>query len=133
MQEKFDDKEIIILWQKIKDFLEIQSFSYNETISLVDNIKKICVKKLCNVIGIKCEINYKNSFFNYFSTITGEAVCQLLNLPIVVAEDSYRLFKYNHINFIEYVKNLLKGECLEEAYIDVFQFLDSNKHLFNIK
>lgn len=118
--------------QKIKVFLSLKDFSCNNNISLVENIKVMCVKKLCNVIGIKCECNYKNEFFNYFSSITGEAICQLLNIPIVVAEDNFRLFKYNHINFVEHVKNLLKNEFLEDAYVDVFNFLDNNKHLFNI-
>jgi len=118
--------------QKVKNFLSLQNFLYNNNVSLVDNIKAMCVKKLCNVIGIKCECNYKNEFFNYFSSITGEAICQLLNIPITIAEDNFRLIKYNHINFVEHVKNLLNNEFLEDAYVDVFNFLDNNKHLFNI-
>jgi len=114
-------------FKKVKDFLNMQNFSVHN-ISLKENIKEICVAKLCEVVGIKCEYNYKNEFFNYFSSVTGEAICQLLNIPIVIAEDNLRLFKYNHINLVEKVKELLNNEFLEDAYIDVFQFLDDNKH-----
>ena len=118
--------------KKVKDFLNIQNFSVHN-ISLKENIKEICVAKLCDVVGIKCAYNYKNEFFNYFSSVTGEAICQLLNIPIVIAEDNLRLFKYNHINLVEKVKEMLNNNFLEDAYIDVFQFLDNNKHFVGIE
>lgn len=114
--------------QKLKNFLGLPLFNADENLTTVDNIKKICVEKLCDVIGIKCKCNYKNQFFNYFSSVTGEAVCQLLNIPIVIAEDNYRLFKYNHINFVDYVKNLLDSDNMEESFADIFKFLDDNKN-----
>ena len=134
MQEDYietnENKKMV---QKIKNFLTFNDFLYEENLSVQDNIKKLCVKKLCKVIGIKIECNYKNQFFNYFSDVTGEAICQLLNIPIRIADGKFKFVKYNGINFVEHVKELLKNDFLEDAYIDVFQFLEDNKHIFNIE
>ena len=65
-----EEKTYIIqqeVFTKIKKFLKLKNFLYDEQISLEDNIKKLCVKKLCEVVGIKCDCNYKNKFFNYFA------------------------------------------------------------------
>ena len=133
MEEKKVETNPKIAFQKIKEFLKLNNFLFDEQISLEDNIKKICVKKLCNVVGIKCNCNYKNKFFNYFSSITGQAICELLNIPIVIAEDGFRLIRYNGINFVDKVKELLKNDFLEDAFIDVFQFLEENKFVFDIQ
>lgn len=134
MQEDIiETKEEKIVIEKVKKFLNFDNFLYNEELSVQDNIKKLTVQKLCKVIGIKRECNYKNIFFNYFSDITGEAICQLLQLPISVADNRYKFVKYNGINFVEHVKSLLKNDFLEEAFVDVFQFLEQNKEIFDIK
>jgi hypothetical protein len=131
-----EEKTYIIqqeVFTKIKKFLKLKNFLYDDQISLEDNIKKLCVKKLCEVVGIKCDCNYKNKFFNYFASITGQALCELLNIPILIAEDNFRLFKYNGVNLVDKVKELLNNDFLEDAYIDVFQFLDKNKFIFDIQ
>ena len=123
-KSKINESEVL---QKVKSYLKLQNFSCSDNVCLQDNIKIMCVQKLCDVVGIKCKCNYKNKFFNYFSSITGEAVCQVLNIPISIASDNYRLFKYNHINLVEHVKQILIAEDLENAFVDIFQFLDDNK------
>ena len=96
---------------------------------LTEGIKEICVARLCKVVGIKCKYNYKSEFFEFFSNITGEAVCQNLGLKIHVAEDVFRFFKYEKVNLVEKVKELLNNTDKEEAFLDVFEFLDESRFL----
>ena len=132
MEEKRAENIGKVYFQKVKEFLELDNFLFDNQISVSENIKNICCKKLCNVVGINCKCNYKNKFFDYFANITGEAVCQKLNIPITIADVKYRLVKYNGINFVDKVKELLNNDFLEASFVDIFQFLDEYKYLFGI-
>lgn len=87
-----------------------------------ENIKEICVARLCMAMGINCCYNYANSFFEFFSIITGEAVCHALKLNFHIAKDSIRLVRYENINFVQYVIDLFDTEDVDEAIIDSFNF-----------
>ncbi len=100
-------------------------------IVLTDNIKELCVSRLCRAMGLNCAYNFKNSFFEFFATITGEAVCYELNLHMHVASDDLRLVRYGNINFVQYVIDLFDTEDLDEAIIDAFNF--ARKYYYVIK
>lgn len=112
---------------KLKDYLHLPDFTFtSETIE--DKIKEICVAKLCEVVGIKCGYNFKNEYFNVFAIIVGEAVCEKLNFNLHIANDKLRFVKYEHINFVETVKNFF-CEDVEEAFLDAFNFIDEHKNI----
>ncbi len=114
--------------EKVKKFLEMEgyNFSLNEE---NEQIKEICVAKLCDVLGIECAYNYQNQMFQIFSSVMAEAVCQKLNIKKHIAKDSIRLFKYNGINFVETAKKFLDEKEIDEATLDIFNFVDENKNL----
>lgn len=91
-------------------------------LDITDNIKEICVARLCKSMGLNCTYNFKNSFFELFATITGEAVCNELNLRMHIADDELRLVRYGNINFIQYVIDLFETEDVDEAIVDSFNF-----------
>ena len=122
------DRDNII--NKICDFLKMekpQMFS----LTLKDSIKELCVAKLCKTVGLTGTYHYKSDFFDFFSDIMGEALCEILTIKIRIACDELRLFKYEHINLIEEVKNLLLKESVEEAFLDAFELVDKFKYLIS--
>ena len=116
--------------RKIEEFLNIKQ-SNNCLLILRDQIKHLCIDKLCAVIGIKCKCNYESKFFSYFSSVVGQAVCQTLNIPIIIAEDKFRLIRYEHINFVERAVKILQENEIEEAFIELFEFLDKHKKILD--
>lgn len=119
------NKEII---QKVCGFLKIDCPKLLSN-TPQEGVKEICVARLCKSIGINCEYNYKTEFFEFFSSITAEAVCNKLNINLRIAPDNLRLFRYNKLNLIEEVKIFLDNENIDEAFIDAFDFVDSYKYL----
>ncbi len=117
-------KEQIIL--KVSEFLKIDLPKLEST-TIEDNIKELCVAKLCATLGIKCKYNYKNEFFSIYSSIIGEAVSQILDLKLDIAPGKLKYIRYNGINFISHALELLKMEDLDEAFIDVFNLVDDHK------
>ena len=114
--------------EKVKKFLGMEEYDF----SLDDEneqLKEICVAKLCNVLGIEFAYNYKNEMFQIFSSVMAEAICQKLKIKKQIAEDRIRLIKYNGINFIEKAKYFLDTEDVDEATLDIFNFIDENKHM----
>lgn len=113
---------------EIKQFLEISDFKFvsNEK---VEQAKEMCVAKLCEVLGIEYAYNYKGIMFQIFSSVMAEAICQKLKINKIIASDSLRLFKYNGVNFIEKAKMFLETKDVEEATLDIFNFVDENKKL----
>ena len=113
---------------KVKKFLEIEGYNFSlkdET----EQIKEICVAKLCEVLGISCVVNYKNKMFEIFSSVMAEAIYQKLEIKKHIASDNIRLVKYNGVNFVEKAKEFLDIEDIEEATLDIFNFVDENKNL----
>lgn len=97
--------------------------------NLIDAIKQVCVAKLCKVVGIRSNYNYKSRFFDFFSGIVGQAVCDKLNLPVVVAPDKFRFIRYDGINFVKRATELLNNPDIEDAFIDLFNLIDDHKNL----
>ena len=117
--------------EKVCNFLKISNLNLRSE-KLEDSIKEICVAKLCNVIGIGCKYNFKSAFFDFFATLTGQAICDELELNIRIAGDEFRLFRYERLNLIQGVRNTIKKENLEESFIDAFNFIDKFKYLIPI-
>lgn len=97
--------------------------------TLTENIKELCVAKLCNVIGITCKYNYKSDFFELFSSLTGEALCDKFNLKMHIANDELRLIKYERINLVEKAKAYFLNENIDECILDIFNLADKFKYL----
>ena len=96
---------------------------------LIDNIKEVCVDRLCVAVGVECDYNYKSDFFNFYAEIFGQAVVDLLGFNLVIASDVLRLFKHNHINLVEQVRKNIEEKLMEEAVLDSFDLIDKYKFL----
>ena len=94
-----------------------------------ENIKELCVARLCKAIGINCSYNYKNDFFSFFSNIMGEALCEKLEFKIHIAGAEFRFVRYDHVNLVEEIKFILDTRSVDEAFIDAFNFADKFKYL----
>ena len=112
---------------KICKFFKIEK-PLTSSCSVVDKIKEICVMRLCKAIGL-ASYNYKSAFFNFFSSIMGQAVCDTLLIKIQVASDDLRLIKHDHINLVNEVSSYLNTETVEEAFLDAFELADRFKYL----
>ena len=61
-----------------------------QSTTIQETIKEICVARLCKSIGIRCEYNYKSTFFEFFSQIIGEAVCDKLHIKLRIQPKQHR-------------------------------------------
>lgn len=122
------DKEQII--SKVCKFLKLDSGEISSE-NVEETIKELCVKKLCKTVGLTGAYNYKSDFFEFFSSIVGEAVCVKLNIKIHIAGDDLRLVKYEKLNLIDEVYSFLEKEDIEEAILDAFNFVDRFKSLIS--
>ena len=116
---------------QVSSFLKIENFIFTSS-TIEEEIKELCVAKLCKCIGINCKYNYKTDFFEFFSQVVGEAVCNKLNIPIRIAPDDFRLFRYEKINLIDKVRSFLDTEMVCEAFIDAFDLIDRFKYLIPV-
>ncbi len=96
--------------------------------TIENNLKELCVIKVCNVLGIK-NFNYKSGFLDFFSSVVGEAVADKLSLNMSIACPDLKFVKYDHMNLIREVEHMLDSEDLNEAFIDAFNFLERFKFL----
>lgn len=92
-------------------------------------IKELCVARLCKSVGLTGRYNYKSEFFEFFSNIMGEAVCEKLSIKTHIASDELRFVKYERINLIAEIKSYLDNETVEEAFLDAFELADRYKYL----
>ena len=97
--------------------------------TLNDNVKELCVVRLCKCIGITRKCNYKSDFFNFFGNIMGEALCDKLNLKMHIADDNLRLIKYEHINLVDQTRIYLDYDDIEDTFLDAFDLVDKFKYL----
>lgn len=116
------------LTEKICKFMNIENLNLTgETFE--DKVKEIVVARVCSAVGLKCEYNYKNKMFEFFSTIAGEAVCQLVGIRTHIAGDELRLVKYERFNLIEQVKEYFDRGITDESVIDAFNFVERFKYV----
>lgn len=113
---------------QICDFLKIEQPKIQNT-NLKETIKQLCVARLCKAVGLTGNYNYKSDFFEFFSCVMAEAICEKLMIKMQFACDELRLIKYEHINLINEVKSFLDKESVEEAFLDAFELLDRFKYL----
>jgi len=92
-------------------------------------IKELCVARLCKAVGITGSYNYKSAFFEFFSSIMGEAICEKLEIKTHIASEELRFVKYEHINLVNELKYYLDNETIEEAFLDAFDLADRYKYL----
>lgn len=129
--ENMDEIERAQIIKNICDFFKMEVPNlYNKSIE--DAIKYICVVRLCKAIGLSGVKNIKSDFFDFYSCIIGEAVCEKLNIKLRIASDELRLVKYNQINLIDRAKQCLENDLLEEAIIDTFELADEFKEVMKI-
>ena len=120
------DRELTIT--QICDFFKFErpilvSNTTNET------IKELCVARLCKAVGLTGVYNYKSDFFEFFSSIMGEALCEKLKIKTHIAGEELRFVRYNQINLVNELKMYLDTETVEEAFLDAFDLVDKFKYL----
>lgn len=93
----------------------------------VENIKELCVARLCNAIGIDFKYDYNCEYFRLFANVVGEAVCRVLNINLVVGCPEVRFIRYNHINLVDRACEILKSCEIEEAFLDLYNFIEDSK------
>lgn len=128
MDEQFNQQEKENIINGICSYLKIEQ-PVLHSLTLKEEIKELCVARLCKSIGIKCEYNYKSNFFEFFSNITAEALCNKLKIKIRIAPDHLRLFRYERVNLVDEVRKFLENDDIDEAFIDSFNFIDRFKYL----
>ena len=111
---------------KLKDFLNFTP-SFFKSECLTDKVKEMCVAKLCDAIGIRCEYNYKNIFFDFFSSIMGQAISEKLNLNLCLDDYNLRFVKFESVNLIKSAGVILDCKEIDEAFIDVYELADKFK------
>ena len=111
---------------KLESFLNF-SPSFFKSESLTERVKEMCVAKLCNEIGIRCEYNYKSGFFNFFSSIMGQAISEKLNLNLCLDDYNLRFVKFENVNLVKTASSILEDKCVNEAFIDVYELADKYK------
>lgn len=122
---KMDNETLI---NQVCDFLKIKR-PIIHSVTTEEILKELCVARLCKSVGLYCEYNYKSEFFEFFSTVTAQALADKLCLNMRIAGDELRLFKYNSKNLVAEVRRFLDYESIDEAFLDAFHFLDSYKFL----
>ena len=115
------------IFNRVCTYLEIEKpIMYSNTIE--DGVKELCVARMCKSIGIKC-YNYKNKLFNFYATVTGEAVSQELGLKLQIASAEIKFIKYDKINLINQIRFFLISSDIDEAFVEAYNFLDKYKYL----
>ena len=114
--------------QRIKQFLKMETYN-TESEYIAESIKELCVAKLCDILGIGCGYNFRNEYFEVYASVLGEVICEKLELNIHVAKESIRFIRYEGINFIEKSRQILEREEINEAIVDIFNFVETNKKL----
>ena len=117
--------------QQVKDYLKLKEYKVHSNL-IEENIKELCVVKIFNILGIGCGYNYRNEYFDIYSSVLGEAICEKLDIKIHIANENLRFIKYEGVNFIDKSVKFLEKEELEEAVLDIFNFVENNKKLITI-
>lgn len=126
LKQREEDNKVVL--NKVCGFLDVK-MPILSSMNLNDNIRELCVVKLCKVLGLKCAYNYKNNLLDFFSAIIAQAVAEKLSLRLNIAGANYRFVKYNHVNLIQEVKLMLDDNNLDESFVDIFNFLERFKSL----
>lgn len=113
---------------EIRRFLRLENMSLKSD-SVPENVKELCVARLSRVIGITFAYDYKNEYFRLFSNIVGEAVCRHLGIKLTVGSPVVRLFRYNGINLVEKAKDILDRFELEEAFLELYEFVEGYREI----
>ena len=74
------------IMKRVCDFLNVNQSNYQGE-DLIENIKEVCVARLCKTIGLTGKYNYKSKFFEFFSCVMGEAVCEKLSAKVYKKDD----------------------------------------------
>ena len=112
--------------EKLQNYLNFAP-SFFKSKCLTEKVKEICVAKLCDAIGIRCDYNYKNIFFNFFSSIMGQAISEKLELNLCVDEFNLRFVKFENVNLVKTAGLILERKEIDEAFIDVYELADKYK------
>ncbi len=112
----------------VANYLKIPATT-NEGKSAKQQIKEMCVKKLCRVVGVTGKCNCGSVFFDFFSSIMGEALCKKLYLNEPIACDELRLVRYENVNLICEFESYLNSEDVDEAFLDGFFLADKYRHV----
>ena len=124
-EKKLKNEQIV---DKVCLFLKLKHKNLTSS-TIEEQIKELCVAKLCGLVGISGSYNYKSKFFEFFSSIVAQAVCEVLTIKLTIASGELRLFKYDGINLVEEVKYLLNTKYIDEAFLDAFDLVDKFKFL----
>lgn len=112
----------------VKKYLKLEEFEL-KSVEIIENIKELCVARLCREIGITFRYDYKSEYFRLFSNVVGEAVCRVLDIKVTVGSPVVRLVRYNGVNLVDKACELLKTESLEEAFVDLYNITEEFKKI----
>ncbi|MBE5741626.1 MAG: hypothetical protein E7351_03785 [Clostridiales bacterium] len=129
MIDKKDNIVDDIVLERVYEFLKLKPPILFSSTTLEGCIKECCSTKLCRLVGLRCNCNIHNDFFEVFSRLVGEVVCDRLHLNLHLAGENLRFVKYEHLNFVKAVSLLMQNECVDDAILDTFNLLDSHRNL----
>lgn len=119
---------IVMEEEKVRAFLKMSGYTFVGG-DVGEKIKNMCIAKMCRVIGIDCEQCYNSKLFQIFGGILGEAVCRKLMLSLHVVSEELRYLCFNGINFVEQSVHFLNEFEVDEAVLDIFNFVDEHKSI----
>lgn len=113
--------------KKVCDFFQIEIPNV-ESLNMKDAIIEACLARLSKSIGVP-RTSLQSNFFNFFSIIMGEAICEKLAINVRIASDELRLIKYDHVNLISEVKDYFDNKIVEDAIWDTFNLVDKFQYI----
>ncbi len=125
-----DKRRLNEITAKFSTFLELDYYSYISD-NIVDRVKELVVIKLCKILNIKCECNYNNTSFYFFSTIVGEALADILDCNLRIAPPVLKWLKIKGRNIYNEIKKILNSVPITKAIVDCFNFLDDISNMMS--
>lgn len=113
--------------KKIYNFFQLES--KNSFGDFVSEVRQACISRLCMSIGVKDCSQFQSEFFEFFSAILGQAVCDYFKINCAIAGAELRFVRHEGINIVNEVVKLFQTQEVDEAVIDAFEIIDRFKYL----
>ncbi len=114
----------------ISNFLKIAP-SLGPEKSFKEQIKEMCVKKLCIIVGISGKCPCKSLFFDFFFSIMGEALCNKFHINESIACDELRLIRFENVNLIREFETYLNEKEVDDAFLEGFRLADKFRYVID--
>ncbi len=124
--EKYQELYEVVM-ERLSRLLAIPQPRYT-TFTIKDRVREIVVTKLCTLIDISCDVNFKNNTFYFYSMFVGELLVKRLGYnSLGIAPSGLRFLSCNGKNLYTEVDNFFNNSAIDDAIKNSFFFLDEFK------